>query len=128
MIVDSSAILAVMFREPGFEPLLEKLTGAAFIGIGCPTLVETGIVLSARMGFNADPLLLRFIQEFGIEEVPFGSDHWRVAVEVFRQFGRGNHPAKLNFGDCMSYAVSKLTGHPLLFAGEDFAMTDIPKA
>ena len=128
MIIDSSAIISIFFQEPGYKVLLEKLLGTSFVGIGCPTLVETGIVLSARLGFNANTLLAGFIQEFQISEITFGDDHWRVAVEAYFEYGKGRHPAKLNFGDCMSYSVAKLSGNALLFVGQDFAQTDIPSA
>ena len=104
------------------------MLGTSFAGIGCPTLVETGIVLSARLGFNANMQLAGFIQEFQISEITFGDDHWRVAVEAYSQYGKGRHPAKLNFGDCMSYAVAKLSGMHLLFVGQDFTQTDISAA
>ena len=128
MIVDSSAIISIFFKEPGYETVLKKLTETSFAGIGCPTLVETGIVLSARLGFNANPPLARFIQEFQISEITFGDDHWRAAVDSYHTYGKGKHAAKLNFGDCMSYAVAKLSGRPLLFVGQDFDLTDIPAA
>jgi len=128
MIVDSSAIVSIFFKEPGYESLLEKLSETSFAGIGCPTLVETGIVLSARLGFNANAQLARFIQEFQISEITFGDDHWRVAVDAYCEYGKGKHPAKLNFGDCMSYSVAKLSENPLLFVGKDFSLTDIEAA
>jgi ribonuclease VapC len=60
-----------------------------------------------------------------IEEIPFGSVHWREAVDAFRRFGRGQHPAGLNFGDCLTYAAASLSGEPLLFVGDSFAKTDL---
>ena len=125
MIVDTSAIIGVAFKEPGYEELIEKLAGADYLGIGTPSLAETGMVLSARLGVGAKSLLARLLQEFGIAEVPFGEAHWREAVDAYERFGRGRHPAKLNFGDCLSYATAKLAGQPLLFLGEDFKKTDI---
>ena len=128
MIVDSSAIVAVFFKEPGYDIIVKKLETSQFTGIGTPTLVETGIVLSARLGINAVPHLVRFIQEFQIIELPFDSDHWKLAVDAAIKYGKGRHPAKLNFGDCLSYAVAKLSGNPLLFTGHDFELTDISAA
>lgn len=125
MIVDSSALLAIVFREPGFDRLLEVMAGEASAAVGTPTLAETGIVLHARLGTAARGLLERLIDELDIQEVPFGELHWREAVEAFRRYGRGRHPAGLNFGDCMAYAVARLSGEPLLFLGEDFRRTDI---
>ena len=128
MIVDSSALVAIVFKEPGYEELLSRMENAAIAAAGAPTLAETGIVLSARLGELADGLLERLIDELEIQEIPFGELHWRESVEAYRRFGKGKHPASLNFGDCMTYAVSSLTGEPLLFVGGDFSKTDVEVA
>lgn len=128
MIVDTSAVIAIIFKEPGFEELMESLAEAEYLGIGAPTLAETGIVLTARLGVGGKSLLARFIQELGVTEVPFGEAHWREAVDAYGRFGRGRHPAKLNFGDCLSYATAKLADQPLLFVGDDFSRTDVERA
>jgi ribonuclease VapC len=128
MIVDASALLTVVFREPGYEAVLAKLESADFVGAGSPTLAETGIVLHARLGEGSRGLLERLLDELAIEELPFGEIHWREAVEAFRRFGKGRHPAALNFGDCLTYAAAKLSGEPLLFVGEDFGKTDLETA
>lgn len=125
MIVDSSAILAIVFQEVGYEVLLESLENSPGSAAGTPTLAETGIVLQARLGDGAHGLLERMLDELGIQEVPFGEIHWREAMDAFRRFGKGRHPATLNFGDCMTYAVAKLAGEPLLFTGNDFGLTDL---
>jgi ribonuclease VapC len=128
MIVDASALLAVVFREPGYEELFERLAAAPVVAAGAPTLAEAGIVLTARLGPAADGVLERLLDEFGIQEIPFGELHWREAVDAFRRYGRGRHRAQLNFGDCLTYATARLTGEPLLFTGDDFAATDLPAA
>lgn len=128
MIVDTSALVAVTLREPGFEDLIGLLERSPFAGIGTPTLVETGMVLSARLGGDGRDLVSQLLHEFGLVPVPFGDDHWREAIVAFERFGRGHHPARLNFGDCMSYAVARLAAEPLLFVGEDFSATDIEAA
>lgn len=128
MILDTSAILAIVFREPGFERVLERLLGAETRGVGTPTLAEAGIVLAAKLGPSAQGLLDRFLQEFEVTTVPFDDAHWRECVEAYRRFGKGHRRAALNFGDCMSYATAKLAGRPLLFVGRDFALTDIEGA
>ncbi len=125
MIVDSSAIVAIVFKESGYEDLLSRMESAPMAAAGAPTLAETGIVLSARLGELAVGLLERLLDELDIQEIPFGEIHWREAVEAYRRFGRGQHPASLNFGDCMTYAVASLTGEPLLFVGSDFSKTDV---
>lgn len=128
MIVDSSAFLAIIFRETGYEELLGRLQNADAAATGTPTLSETGIVLQARLGSAADGMLERMIDEFGIQEIPFNELHWREAVDAYRRFGRGRHPASLNFGDCLTYAMAKLAGEPLLFVGNDFGKTDLELA
>ena len=128
MIVDSSAIVAIVLQEPGFEAVLERLTTGASSAIGTPTLTETAIVLSARLRFDARALLARLVVEADIETVPFGDQHYGAAVDAWLRYGKGRHAAALNFGDCMSYALAKLAAAPLLYVGEDFTKTDIVAA
>jgi ribonuclease VapC len=128
VIVDSSAVVAILLREPGWESLVEKLAADPHPGIGAPTLAETGIVLTAKLGKNARPTLLRFLAESGLTIVPFGEDHWRVALDAYARFGKGRHAAGLNFGDCLTYATAQLAGHALLCRGGDFAKTDLTLA
>ena len=128
MIVDASALLAIAFREPGFEQLLMRMGESPAVGAGSPTLVEAGIVLHARLGSAAHGMLERMLDEMEIQEIPFGEVHWREAVDAYRRFGKEAHEAGLNFGDCMTYAVARLAGEPLLFTGRDFALTDIEAA
>ena len=125
MIVDSSAILAILFRERGAETLLSAIVEADFAGVGSPTAAETGLVLTGRMKQNATGSLLRFFQETGIEIVPFTDLHWQRAIDACARFGEGRHPAGLNFGDCMTYATAALARQPLLCRGEDFRKTDL---
>jgi ribonuclease VapC len=128
MILDSSAIVAVIAREQQAVHLTDKLIDADVIAVGTPTLAETGIVLSARFGPLGRTLLDEFLREFGVVELAFTGDHWRTAVQAFERFGKGRHPAALNFGDCMSYAVARLANRPLLCIGSDFPQTDLPIA
>ncbi len=128
MIVDSSAIVAIVLRERGWESLVERLASTTACAIGAPTLVETGLVLAAKMGPKALVVLSRLLQETGMTIVFFGDDHWRVAVDAYLRFGKGRHPAGLNFGDCLTYAVARLAEQPLLFVGDDFRKTDVVAA
>ncbi len=128
MIVDSSALLGIVFKEAGHEELLAKIRSAAAVAAGAPTLAETGIVLAARLGESSRGLLERLLDEIGVEEIPFGEIHWREAVDAFRRYGKGRHPAALNFGDCLTYAVCSLAGDALLFTGDDFSHTDLEPA
>jgi ribonuclease VapC len=125
VILDSSALLAIVFREPGFEDVLSRVLEAPVVAVGTPTLTETGIVLEARLGSESRGMLERLLDELGVQEIPFGEVHWREAVDAFRRWGKGRHPAALNFGDCMTYAAAVLSGEPLLFVGDDFTATDI---
>jgi ribonuclease VapC len=128
VILDTSAIVSIMFQERGFEDLLGKLMLASHAGVGAPTLTETAIVLSSRRGKDARGLLSRFIMESAISIVPFGDAQYGTAVEAWLRFGKGRHPAGLNYGDCLSYATARLTGQPLLCTGDDFPKTDIELA
>lgn len=128
MILDSSAILAVLLRERGCETLVAKLAGARAAGVGAPTLTETGIVLTARLGSEARRVLALFLLESKLSIVPFGEVHWRAAVEAYDRYGKGRHAAGLNFGDCMTYATARLARQPLLCVGEDFSRTDLDLA
>ena len=128
MIVDTSALIAITFREHGHLGLIAKLASAPSAGIGTPTLAETGLVLGARLRRDPRDLIVRLLAEFNVEAVPFGDEHWKEAIEAYQRFGRGRHKAQLNFGDCLTYAVARLAGEPLLFSGNDFAETDLEAA
>jgi ribonuclease VapC len=127
VIVDSSALIAILLREPEWESLVDHLvTGDDPAGVGAPTLAETGIVLTSRLGLQGRTLLARLRDEAGLRVLPFTDDHSSLAVDAYRRFGKGRHPAALNFGDCMTYAIARLAREPLLCVGDDFAQTDLP--
>ena len=128
MIVDSSPIIAILLKEPGYERLRDGLAVAERTSIGAPTVVESSMVLCARLGRAGKTLLARFLEEAEIEVVEFTTDHWTVAADAFIHYGKGRHPAGLNFGDCMTYAVAKLAAEPLLCLGDDFPTTDLELA
>jgi ribonuclease VapC len=126
VILDSSAIIAVILGEPDAAALLAQLESTSILGVGAPTLAETGVVLTARLGPAGATLLARFVEESDASVVAFEDHHWLVAVDAFARFGRGRHTAALNFGDCMAYATAHVAGQPLLCLGDDFARTDLP--
>jgi ribonuclease VapC len=128
LILDTSAILAIVFREPEEHEFTRKIGGAPTVGIGAPTLAETLIVLAARLGPMAQPLLYGLLDRSGIVVVSFEPPHVQLAMEAWLRFGRGRHPAALNFGDCLAYATARLAGRPLLCKGEDFSRTDLALA
>ena len=128
MIVDTSAIVAIVLKEPGFEVLIAKIQASTTAGMGTPSLAEAAIVLSCRLKLDGRTLLGRLMVELELVPVSFGEPHWREAVRAYDRYGRGRHPAALNFGDCMSYAIASLAGKPLLFTGADFSRTDLTAA
>jgi len=95
--------------------------------IGAPTLVETAIALTSRLGFDGRPLLSRFMDHAAVQILPFTDVHASSATNAFFRYGRGHHPARLNFGDCLAYAIAAGSGMPLLFRGDDFAKTDLAR-
>lgn len=115
-------------REPGHASLLERLARDPQPAAGAATLAETGMVLVARLGVGGQTLLARFLQVADIATVPLGEEHWQEAVQAFATYGKGRHPAALNFGDCLAYATARIAGEPLLCVGEDFARTDLELA
>lgn len=125
MILDSSAVIAMLLREPGWEALTDRMSQSAQPAIGAATLAETGAVLTARMGIAGHTLLERFLVEADLSVIPFTEEHARVAVDAFSRFGRGRHPAALNFGDCLTYATAWVAAEPLLCVGNDFPQTDL---
>ncbi len=127
MVLDSSAIVAIHLKEPGHESLMDSLDRAEIVLIGAPTLLETAMVLTARLGQDARPLISAFLRRLNAEVVAFSAEHADAATSAFLRFGRGRHAAGLNFGDCMAYAVASVAGLPLLFTGGDFLQTDIPR-
>ena len=128
MVIDSSVLVALHLKEPGYEAALAKIAEASVAVIGAPTLLETAMVLSARTRQDARLALMSSLRRMRIEVVPFSEEHYDVAADAFLRYGKGRHPAGLNFGDCMSYAVAAVSGLPLLYAGGDFARTDIAAA
>ena len=128
MVLDSSAIVAVHLREPGYQRLIQQIEAAGAVVIGVPTFLETAMVLTARLGQDARPVISAFLRRLEAIIIPFSEEHLDAAVTAFIRFGRGRHPAALNFGDCMAYAVASVAGMPLLFTGADFTRTDIEQA
>jgi ribonuclease VapC len=114
-------------EEDGHPALLEAVAGGS-AAIGAPTLFETAMVLVSREGTSGMRALLRFLDDYRVTLLDFDEWHVEAAVRAFVRYGKGRHPARLNYGDCMTYAVAKLAGAPLLFVGDDFARTDLEPA
>ena len=125
MILDASAIVAVVTEEPAAERIEETIATFPDAAAGTPTLLEAGVVLVRQVGPVGRELLLRFVQEAAIVPIRFEDQHWREALLAHVRFGKGQHPARLNFGDCLVYAVAKLANEPLLTLDPGFAHTDL---
>jgi ribonuclease VapC len=128
MILDTSAVIAIFFEEPDGDHYLQKIRDADRCSISAATFVELSMVIEGQLGAEAGRQLDMFLRraEIAIEVVTVEQAH--LARQAFLDFGKGRHPAQLNFGDCFAYALAKATGEPLLFKGMDFSKTDIRKA
>jgi ribonuclease VapC len=124
--VDSSAVIAILRAEPEEQVFIDALVAAGAACMSAVSLQETSMVLAGRHGTAADWLPLDdFIRRLGMEIVPHDTVLARLAGEAFLRFGKGRHPARLNCGDCASYALARARSIPLLFKGADFVRTDI---
>ena len=128
MIIDRSAILAILLREPDAEHFERAISAASSRRISTATLLEATIVLESRFGPAAAHELDAFLIRAQIEQEPVTPGQVEIARRAWRRFGKGNHPAGLNFGECFAYALAEATREPLLFKGRDFELTDIPSA
>jgi ribonuclease VapC len=128
MTLDSSALIAILFAEPGYLGLVDRILEADHVRVGAPTLVETSLVFAGRKGARSAEAVEGLVRELAVTVVPFGEAEWRVAADAFRRFGRGRHSAALNYGDCLAYATARTARDSLLFVGQDFSKTDITAA
>jgi ribonuclease VapC len=128
VILDSSVILAVIYDESDRDAISEAIENTETVGIGAPTLVEVGIVLSADVDELAEGAVAEFVSSTDATVIAFGPHHWREALSAWTRFGRGRHPARLNFGDCLAYATARVAKEPLLAKGGEFPLTDIELA
>lgn len=125
MIVDTSALLAIALQEAEGDTFLDLIERDPVRLISVASMLEAGIVVESRSGSAAGEDLDELVARMGVEIEPVTVDQLRIARIAYRRYGRGNHPAGLNFGDCFSYALAKAVGEPLLFKGSDFSKTDI---
>lgn len=128
MIVDTSAVMAILLREPELDEFIRTLNIAPSRSMSAGSWIELTIVIERRR----DPALFtvrdKLLQVMPITVLPVSVEQARIGADAYRKYGRGNHPARLNFGDCFAYALAKETGEPLLFKGDDFIHTDIRAA
>jgi ribonuclease VapC len=127
MVLDTSALLAVLQDEPERRSFNEAIEAADSAALSVASFVEASIVIEARHGADGLRALDRFIERAGIVVAVVDLEQGKVARDAFSRFGRGRHAAALNFGDCFSYALATVLGEPLLFKGEDFARTDVAR-
>lgn len=128
MVIDTSALLAILQDEPERRTFNEAIEAAPTCTVSVATWVETSIVIESRHGAEGLQDLDHFVERAGIEIVPLERDQGRTARRAFSRFGKGRHPAGLNYGDCFSYALATDRAEPLLFKGDDFSKTDVVPA
>ena len=126
--IDSSALIAILQDEPERAAFVRKLGADRVRLLSAANWLEAAIIVDDRFGENGARDLKLFVLEAAIEIVPVTAAQAELARVAYRRFGRGNHPARLNYGDCFAYALARETGERLLFKGDDFSRTDIPAA
>jgi ribonuclease VapC len=128
MIVDTSALVAILRNEPEARRLVDALENVNTAQIIAPSVLELCMVMLNSTAPEGLSRIRRMLDDIGIATIPFTAEMAEIAVQAFLQFGKGRgHKAQLNFGDCMAYAASKVEAMPLLFKGEDFTHTDVER-
>ncbi|WP_426040680.1 type II toxin-antitoxin system VapC family toxin [Brevundimonas sp. TWP2-3-4b1] len=127
MIVDASALVAILYKEPEGPGFLTSMLTAP-VRISAVTLFEFGMVVDSLRNEEASRTVDLILTRIEAEVVAVDAETARMARAAYKRFGKKNHPAKLNFGDCFPYALAKVAGEPLLFKGNDFAQTDVVSA
>jgi ribonuclease VapC len=125
MVVDTSALLAILQDEPERRSFNEAPESAHSRLVSVATLVEISIIIESRYGAEGLRDLDLLVERAGVELVPVDVEQARAARSAYSRFGKGRHPAALNFGDCFSYALARVLGEPLLFKGDGFSRTDL---
>lgn len=128
MVVDTSAILAILQDEPERRAFNEAIEAAETCRISVASFVEASIVISARYGTEGLHELDVFLDRARLDFVPVDVEQGKLARDAFRRYGKGRHPAGLNYGDCFAYALARALGEAILFKGDDFARTDVVAA
>ncbi|HKW64902.1 MAG TPA: type II toxin-antitoxin system VapC family toxin [Candidatus Acidoferrum sp.] len=126
MVIDTSAVVAILLAEPEREHFLKLLSESGIRLVSAANVLETSIVVESRRGEAAGRELDLFLHRAKVEMVPVDEEQVSIARYAWRKFGKGRHPAALNFGDCFAYALTKTSNEPLLAKGEDFSKTDLP--
>ena len=125
MVIDTSALIAILLNEPETEAFVAAISAAPSRMISAVSALETAIVIEAKKGAMGSRLFDELLTAAQINIVAFDQTQFNLAREAYTRFGKGRHPAALNFGDCCGYALARNTGEALLFKGQDFSATDI---
>lgn len=125
MVIDTSALIAILQDEPERRSFNLAIESAETCLLSAVSFVETSLVIETRVGGDGIRDLDLFVAKADIKIEPVDTDQAYVARQAYSQYGKGRHPAGLNFGDCFTYALAKLSGEPLLFKGNDFSRTDL---
>ena len=128
MVLDTSAVLAILFDEPDAARIEAAIEGDPVRLMSAGSALEAGIVVEARLGEAGGRELDLLLYKARVDIVPFDADQMELARNAYRRYGKGRHSANLNFGDCFSYALSRSSGEPLLFSGDDFRKIDLASA
>jgi len=128
MILDSSSLIAILANEPDSELYVQAISRAPRCRISAATFVELSIVIESQFPMEVQRQCDALFRRVGIGIEPVTAEQAYLARQAFHDFGKGRHPAGLNFGDCFAYALAKQTGEPLLFKGNDFKKTDLVSA
>ena len=127
MVVDTSVVVAILREETGFRDLVDEVL-AVEACMAAPSFLETCMVVQRDLGAGVEVGVNEVLSRLGVEVVAFTPAMAKAAVDAFLRYGKGRHPARLNYGDCISYALAKTTGKPLLWVGDDFDLTDVKRA
>jgi ribonuclease VapC len=128
MVIVTSAVIAILLEETAADRLGRAIRAAPTRRMSAASVIQAGIVAQGRFREAGERNLDRLLSHLEVEIIPFTERHAKIARAAYRHFGRGNHPAKLNYGDCFAYALSQALDEPLLFVGDDFTQTDIDVA
>ena len=128
MILDTSALVAILYREPEAKSFVERILAADVSRLSVANWIELAMVVERQLGADGMRQAEAFLRRAGVVVEPVTLEHGELARQAFLDFGKGRHKAGLNFGDCFAYALARATGEALLFKGDDFAMTDIRPA
>lgn len=128
MVIDTSVLVAILAQEEDAERFANAIAASESLLLSAATLLEAGVVVTTKFGVGGGTSLDALLRAVKAEIVPFTEDHARLARDAFVRYGKGRHPASLNFGDCFSYALAKASAHALLFKGTDFSQTDLTTA